>query len=136
MALQTWQFGSAMVIFLAGLRQIPRMYYEAASIDGASRFQQLVYVTLPSLGPLILFNTVIDDRRVSGIQLGIHHQLGVRWPGRLDAFLHALYLSQGFVHFDFGYASALGWILIAAIALATFILIVGTRRLVHYGEVA
>ena len=101
-ALQTWQFGSAMVIFLAGLRQIPRMYYEAASIDGASQFQQLVYVTLPSLGPLILFNTVMA--MIAAFQAFNSAYIissGSGGPAELDAFLHALYLSTGIRSFRF-----------------------------------
>jgi multiple sugar transport system permease protein len=134
-ALQAWQFGSAMVIFLAGLRQIPRMYYEAASIDGASRFQQLVYITIPSLGPLILFNTVMA--MIAAFQAFNSAYIissGSGGPADSTLFFTLYIYQQGFVHFDFGYASALGWILIAAIAAATFVLILGTRRLVHYGE--
>jgi multiple sugar transport system permease protein len=136
-ALQSWQFGSAMVIFLAGLRQIPRMYYEAASIDGATRFQQLIYVTLPQVGPLILFNTVMA--MIAAFQAFNSAYIissGSGGPADSTLFFTLYIYQQGFVHFDFGYASALGWMLIAAIAVATLILIQGTRRLVHYGESA
>ena len=51
--LHVWTFGSPMVIFLAGLRQIPGMYYEAASVDGASRWAQFRKITLPLLSPII-----------------------------------------------------------------------------------
>src|SRR5690606_7448339 len=60
MILNVWTFGSPMVIFLAGLRQIPEMYYEAASIDGASRWRQLLSITLPLLTPIIFFNLVLQ----------------------------------------------------------------------------
>ncbi|MGO4781407.1 carbohydrate ABC transporter permease, partial [Lysobacter sp. 2RAB21] len=58
--LSVWQFGSPMIIFLAGLRQIPRDLYEAASIDGATRRQQLTRITLPLLAPVIFFNLVLQ----------------------------------------------------------------------------
>jgi multiple sugar transport system permease protein len=57
--LHVWTFGSPMVIFLAGLRQIPGMYYEAASVDGASRWNQFRRITLPLLSPIIFFNLVL-----------------------------------------------------------------------------
>src|SRR5215211_9255269 len=58
--LHVWTFGSPMVIFLAGLRQIPGMYYEAASVDGASRWAQFRKITLPLLSPIIFFNLVLQ----------------------------------------------------------------------------
>ncbi|WP_414683174.1 carbohydrate ABC transporter permease, partial [Microbacterium sp. UBA3394] len=58
--LHIWTFGSPMVIFLAGLRQIPDMYYEAASVDGASRPQRFFRITLPLLTPIIFFNLVLQ----------------------------------------------------------------------------
>ncbi|MFC5234150.1 carbohydrate ABC transporter permease [Pseudonocardia zijingensis] len=58
--LDVWTFGSPMVIFLAGLRQIPQMYYEAAAIDGAGRVRRFVSITLPLLPPIIFFNLVLQ----------------------------------------------------------------------------
>ena len=60
MALNVWTFGSPMVIFLAGLRQIPRMYHEAAAIDGANAVQRFGRITLPLLTPIIFFNLVLQ----------------------------------------------------------------------------
>src|SRR5262249_22795250 len=59
-ALSAWQFGSPMIIFLAGLRQIPKDVYEAAEIDGASRAQQFWRITLPLLTPVVFFNGVVQ----------------------------------------------------------------------------
>ena len=137
MVLQAWQFGSAMIIFLAGLRQIPRTYYEAASIDGATRVQQFRYVTLPGLSPLILFNTIMA--MIGAFQAFNAAYIisgGSGGPADSTLFFTLYIYQQGFVHFDFGYASALGWMLILTIALSTLLLTVGTRRLVHYGEEA
>ncbi|MDD2406152.1 MAG: sugar ABC transporter permease, partial [Sphaerochaetaceae bacterium] len=58
--LAVWQFGSPMIIFLAGLQQIPQEYYEASSVDGAGRIRQFFVITLPSLSPIIFFNFVMQ----------------------------------------------------------------------------
>ncbi|MDR3139674.1 MAG: sugar ABC transporter permease, partial [Treponema sp.] len=58
--LAVWQFGSPMIIFLAGLKQIPQEYYEAASVDGAGKIRQFLSITLPSLSPIIFFNMVMQ----------------------------------------------------------------------------
>lgn len=58
--LNVWTFGAPMVIFLAGLRQIPVMYYEAASVDGASKWTQFKKITVPLLSPIIFFNLVLQ----------------------------------------------------------------------------
>ena len=96
MVLNVWTFGSPMVIFLAGLRQIPTMYYEAASVDGASRLQQLWRITLPMLTPIIFFNLILQ---VIGIVPVVHagvHRLGRHGrTRRLDALLHAVPVPAG-----------------------------------------
>jgi multiple sugar transport system permease protein len=58
--LTVWQFGSSMIIFLAGLKQIPQEYYEAASVDGANGIRQFFSITLPLLSPVILFNLIMQ----------------------------------------------------------------------------
>ena len=58
--LHIWTFGSPMIIFLAGLRQIPRMYYEAAEVDGAGRWRRFRSITIPMLSPVIFFNLVLQ----------------------------------------------------------------------------
>ncbi|SFU21907.1 sugar ABC transporter permease [Mesorhizobium sp. YR577] len=133
--LQAWQFGSAMIIFLAGLRQIPQSYYEAARIDGANGIQQFFYVTLPMLAPVILFNTVMS--MIGAFQaFNSAYIISSGSGGPADSTLFfTLYLyQQGFVNFDFGYASALGWLLILVVATATAVLLIVTRRWIHYGE--
>lgn len=133
--LQAWQFGSAMIVFLAGLRQIPQSYYEAASIDGANRLQQFFYVTLPMLGPIILFNVVMS--MIGAFQAFNSAYVvsgGSGGPADSTLFFTLFIYQEGFVNFDFGYASALGWMLIIAIGTATALLMISTRRWIHYGE--
>lgn len=133
--LHVWQFGSAMIIFLAGLRQIPHSLYEAAEIDGATPVQRFFTITLPMLGPLILFNTVMNT--IGAFQaFNSAYVISAGSGGPADSTLfYTLYLYQkGFVNFDFGYASAMGWMLIVAIGTSVALLILSTRRFIHYGE--
>src|SRR5690606_38896717 len=58
--LHVWTFGAPMIIFLAGLRQIPSMYYEAAQVDGATKWHQFVHITIPLLSPIIFFNLTLQ----------------------------------------------------------------------------
>jgi pectin-derived oligosaccharide transport system permease protein len=132
-ALSIWQFGSPMIIFLAGLRQIPRDVYEAAEIDGASRRQQFWRITLPLLTPVIFFNGVvqtIDAFKAFTPAYIISGGTG----GPIDSTLfYTLYLYQeAFAYFRMGYASALAWILVVVIAAFTALAFLSSRYWVHY----
>ena len=132
-ALSVWQFGSPMIIFLAGLRQIPRDVYEAAEIDGASRRQQFFRITLPMLTPVIFFNGVvqtIDAFKAFTPAFIISGGTG----GPIDSTLfYTLYLYQeAFAYFRMGYAAALAWILVVIIAAFTALAFLSSRYWVHY----
>jgi len=130
-ALSIWQFGSAMVIFLAGLKQIPRDLYEAASVDGAGKVRIFFKMTLPLLTPMILFNLIMQT--INSFQM-FTQAFVVTKGGPIDSTLvYALYLyEKAFVFFDMGYASALAWILLLLIAALTVLLFATSRRWVHY----
>ena len=133
--LSVWQFGSPMIIFLAGLRQIPGDVYEAANIDGANRFQQFFKITLPLLTPVVFFNAVvqtIDAFKAFTPAFIISEGTG----GPIDSTLfYTLYLYQeGFAYFRMGYASALAWILLVIIACFTAFSFLTSRYWVHYNE--
>lgn len=132
-ALSVWQFGSPMIIFLAGLRQIPKDVYEAAEIDGASRSQQFWRITLPMLTPVIFFNGVvqtIDAFKAFTPAFIISGGTG----GPIDSTLfYTLYLYQeAFAYFRMGYASALAWILVVIVAAFTALAFLSSRYWVHY----
>lgn len=118
--LHIWTFGSPMIIFLAGLRQIPEMYYEAAAIDGAGRLRQFRSITIPLLTPIIFFNLVLQ---VIGAMQSFTQAFVVSGGtgGPVDSTLfYSLYLYQeGFAHFHMGYASAMAWFLLLIIAILT-----------------
>ena len=133
--LSVWQFGSPMIIFLAGLRQIPSDVYEAASIDGANKIQQFIKITLPLLTPVIFFNGIvqtIDAFKAFTPAFIISEGTG----GPIDSTLfYTLYLYQeGFAYFRMGYASALAWILLIIIACFTAFSFLTSRYWVHYND--
>lgn len=132
-ALSIWQFGSPMIIFLAGLRQIPKDVYEAAEIDGASRSQQFWRITLPLLTPVVFFNGVVQTiEAFKAFTPAFIISGGTGGP--IDSTLfYTLYLYQeAFAYFRMGYASALAWILVVIIAAFTALAFFSSRYWVHY----
>ena len=129
--LAAWQFGSPMLIFLAGLRQIPSSLYEAASIDGAGGVSKFVNITLPMLSPVIFFNLVMQT--IGGFMV-LTQALIVTNGGPLNTTLfYALYLyNQAFQSLHMGYGSAMAWVLLAAIALITALIFKSSSRWVFY----
>jgi multiple sugar transport system permease protein len=133
--LKVWQFGSPMVIFLAGLKQISPEYHEASSLDGAGKVKQFIYITLPCLSPIILFNAIMQI--ISSFQAFTPAYIisgGTGGPANSTLF-YTLYLYQnGFGNFQMGYASAMAWILLIIIAITTGLVFLITKRWVHYGD--
>ncbi len=135
MVLNVWAFGSTMIIFLAGLRQVPKELYEAAAMDGAGAVRQFFHVTLPMLTPLIFFNLLLTT--VNAFQAFTPAYVISRGEGGpLDSTLfYTLYLYQrGFANLEMGYASAMAWTLVAVLALFTAGLFASARFWVHYGD--
>jgi len=132
-ALAVWQFGAPMVIFLAGLKQIPRELYDAAAVDGAGLWRTLRSVTLPMLSPVIFFNLVLETIHAFQAFTGAFVVSGGR-GGPSDATLfYTLYLYQkGFTEFRMGYAAAMAWLLVLVIAAITAVLFGTSRRWVFY----
>jgi len=133
--LAIWQFGSPMIIFLAGLRQIPTDLYEAASLDGASKARIFFKITLPLLTPVIFFNAVvqtIDAFKAFTPAYVISSGTG----GPIDSTLfYTLYLYQeAFGYFRMGYAAALAWVLVIIIAIFTAFSFLSARYWVHYDD--
>jgi multiple sugar transport system permease protein len=133
--LSVWQFGSPMIIFLAGLRQIPRDLYEAAAIDGASRSRQFWAITLPLLTPVVFFNAIVQAiDALKSFTPAFIISSGTGNPINSTLF-YTLYLYQeAFGYFRMGYASALAWILLVIIAIFTGISFLTSRYWVHYDD--
>ena len=120
-AMAVWRnLGFAMVVFVAGMQAIPAMLYEAASIDGAGRWQAFRYVTLPMLRPTILFMLVITT--IGYLQL-FEEPFVMTDGGPLDATLSVtMYMyQQGFEFFHQGYASAIAYVLFVIVAIVAFL---------------
>ncbi|WP_432507258.1 carbohydrate ABC transporter permease [Kineococcus arenarius] len=133
--LNVWTFGAPMVIFLAGLRQIPRMYYEAASTEGAGKVRQFASITLPLLTPIIFFNLVLQlIHAFQSFTQAFVVSGGTGGPSDSTMF-YTLYLYQsGFKNFDMGYASALAWMLLIIIAIFTAINFYASKLWVFYDD--
>ena len=134
-ALAVWEFGSPMLIFLAGLKQIPAELYEAAAIDGAGMFARFTRVTLPLLTPIIFFNFVVQ--MIFGFTVFTSAFIISGGTGSpLDTLLfYPLYLYQkGFRDLEMGYAAAMAWVLLVVISLLTVLIFKTSRYWVFYAQ--
>ncbi|WP_433544602.1 carbohydrate ABC transporter permease (plasmid) [Streptomyces sp. CA-294286] len=136
-ALTVWQFGAPMVIFLAGLKQVPRELYEAAAVDGAGPLRRFWNITLPMISPVLFFNVLLET--IHSFQVfGSAYILGGQGNpcGPADATLvYTCYLyQQGFENSRMGFASAMAWMLLIAVGLVTAVLFWSQKRWVHYEE--
>lgn len=131
--LAVWQFGSPMLIFLAGLRQIPQSLYEAAEIDGAGAAGRFFSVTLPLLTPIIFFNLIIQ--MIGAFRTFTQAFVVTGGTGApLDTTLfYAIYLyNRAFNQFQMGYAAAMAWVLLGLIAVLTWFNFKLSNRWVYY----
>ncbi len=140
-----WGVGDAMIIFLAGLLDVPRQLYEAADIEGASGWEKFRYVTLPMISPIIFFSLVIGV--IYGFQFFTQayvtslttsgettaaSSLSLGYPQGSLLFYSVYLYQQGFSAFRMGYASAMAWVLFIITMICTVVLIKTSRRWVHY----
>ncbi|GHO51011.1 carbohydrate ABC transporter permease [Ktedonospora formicarum] len=133
--LAIWQFGSPMIIFLAGIKQISPEYYEAASTDGAGALRRFWHITLPLLTPIIFFNMILQ-------MVGAFQAFTPAFivsggnGGPIDSTLfYTLYIYlEGFGNRHMGYASAMAWVLLIAIALFSALAFLTSRYWVFYQD--
>lgn len=127
-----WGVGGSMVIYLAGLKDIPVYLYESATIDGASAFQRMRHITLPMLTPVIFFNLVLGV--IGSFQYFTEAYIMTKGGPEDSTLYYALYLfERAWRYLDMGYASAMAWILFAVIMVLTGVLFQTQKRWVHYG---
>ncbi|QQE81379.1 sugar ABC transporter permease [Alicyclobacillus sp. SO9] len=133
-----WSVGTAMVIMLAGLQDVPQTLYEAVVIDGASTWQKFRYVTLPMISPVLFFNLVMGiigafsyftQAYVMGSSYG--QGAGVNNAGLFYAL--NVYI-QGFSNLHMGYASALAWVLFFIVFVLTMLVFRSSALWVYYGS--
>lgn len=113
-----WQFGSSMLIFASGLKQIPKDYYEAAEIDGAGTFKRFFSITLPCLSPIILFNLIMQ--LISGFMTFTQAQIITQGgPNYATNYVALNIFTEGFTYQRMGYACAESWIMLLIMAAVT-----------------
>ncbi|PVE12898.1 carbohydrate ABC transporter permease [Streptomyces scopuliridis] len=133
--LAVWQFGAPMVIFLAGLQQIPGDLYEAAALDGAGRWRQFVSVTLPMLSPVLFFNLVLETIQSFQVFTPAFAISGGKGGPADSTMFYTLYLyERGFSASHMGYASAMAWALLLGIGAVTVVLFRTSRSWVFYAN--
>jgi multiple sugar transport system permease protein len=127
-----WAQGTAMVIFLAALQDVPRSLYDAALVDGANRWQRFWHVTIPMCTPAILFVMLTS-------LIGMFQYFTLGWlltqgaPNNSTEFYSMYLYRNAFVYFKMGYASALAWFLFLIIVVFTVIIFRTSARWVYYG---
>jgi multiple sugar transport system permease protein len=130
--MNVWSVGGMMLIFLAGLQNIPRQLYEAAEIDGAGAPGRFLNVTLPMLSPTICLNMIVATIGAFQVFAAAYILTG-GGPARSTLFYAYYLFNRAFVYFNLGYASAMAWLLFLIILTLTGIQIRYSRRWVHYG---
>jgi len=142
-----WGVGTTMVIFLAAVLDVPRSLYESAELDGAGPLQRLIYVTLPSISPVILFAVVLgvilglqyftQAYVAAGVAAGQASQaadvtaVNLGYPLDSTLFYPVLLYQHGFTDFQMGYASAMAMLLLVVSFAVTLVIVVNSRRWVH-----
>ncbi|OWF81310.1 sugar ABC transporter permease [Yersinia kristensenii] len=129
--LRVWQFGSAMVIFLAALQNVPQSQYEAAMIDGASKWQMFMKVTVPLITPVIFFNFIMQTTQAFQ-EFTAPYVITGGGPTHYT-YLFSLYIyDTAFKYFDMGYGAALAWVLFLVVALFASIAFKSSKYWVFY----
>ncbi len=126
-----WAIGGTMMIYLAGLKGIPKDLYEAAEIDGAVGWQRFSNVTLPMLSPIVFFNVIIAVIASFQIFTQAYVMTG-GGPGDATRFFVIYLYNQAFDFHDMGYASLLAWVLLLIILALTLLLMWASKKFVHY----
>lgn len=131
--LAVWQFGAPMVIFLAGLKQIPAELLEAAEVDGAGPVRRFISVTIPLLSPVLFFNLLLET--IGAFQVFSSAFIisgGSGGPADSTLFYTFYLYIKGFTEFRMGYASAMAWVLVLVVGIITAVLFRTSRAWVHY----
>jgi multiple sugar transport system permease protein len=128
-----WGVGGSMIIYLAGLKDIPLHLYEAAVMDGATPLQRTFHITLPMLTPVIFFNLVMGV--IGAFQYFTQAFIMTSGGPQDSTMFYSLYLfNRAWRYLDMGYASAMAWILFLLVTVFTALLFRTQRRWVHYGS--
>jgi len=126
-----WGSGASMLIFLAALQNVPDSLYEAADLDGATRWRKFIHITVPQISPAIFFNLVMGI--IGSFQVFTQAFLMTNGGPNKATLFYVLYLyNKAFQDFEIGYASALAWILFVIIMFFTLLVLRSSRLWVYY----
>ena len=129
--LAVWQFGSSMLIFLSGLKQIPVSLYEAATVDGANSVQRFFKITIPMLTPTIFFNLI--NQLINGFMAFTQSYIITQGKPRDSTLFYTVYMYQNsFTYNKLGYGCAMAWFMVFVVGLMTFVLFKTQNKWVHY----
>ncbi len=129
--LAVWQFGSSMLIFLSGLKQIPVSLYEAATVDGANGIQRFFKITLPMLTPTIFFNLI--NQLINGFMAFTQSYIITQGKPRDSTLFYTVYMYQNsFTYSKLGYGCAMAWFMVFVVGFLTFILFKTQNKWVYY----
>jgi multiple sugar transport system permease protein len=128
--LAVWQFGSSMLIFLGGLKQIPGTLYEAATVDGCGKFRQFFSITLPMLTPVIFFNLILQ--MINGFTAFTQAFIITRGHPLNTTLFYAVYMHRRSFEFsEMGYGAAMAWFMLLIVAFLTFIIFKTSNKWVY-----
>ena len=128
--LAVWQFGSSMLIFLGGLKQIPTTLYEAATVDGASKLRQFFSITLPMLTPVIFFNLVLQT--INGFTAFTQAFIITQGRPMNTTLFYAVYMHRRSFEFsEMGYGAAMAWFMLLVVGLLTFVIFKTSNKWVY-----
>ncbi|WP_026892161.1 carbohydrate ABC transporter permease [Lacrimispora aerotolerans] len=129
--LAIWQFGSSMLIFLSGLKQISVSLYEAATVDGANGIQRFFKITLPMLTPTIFFNLI--NQLINGFMAFTQSYIITQGKPRDTTLFYTVYMYQNsFTYNKLGYGCAMAWFMVFVVGLLTLVLFKTQKKWVHY----
>ncbi len=125
--MSVWQFGSSMIIFAAGLKEIPESYYEAAMIDGANGFHRFFKITLPCLSPIILYNLIMQT--ISAFMVFTQAKIITEGGPNNETMMYALYVYKTAISYDrMGYACAMSWVMLVIMVIVTLIIFKTSKK--------
>jgi multiple sugar transport system permease protein len=130
--MSVWGVGNTVVIYLAGLQDVPRELMEAAEIDGAGPWRRMFAVTLPVLTPVIFFNLIMAIIGTFSI-LAVPYILTAGGPNNATYFYTMFNYDEAFKYLNMGYASALAWIQLVITLVLTGVAFWSAKRWVNYG---
>ncbi len=131
--LRVWQFGSAMVIFLAALKGVPVELYEAATIDGAGKWKQFFSITVPMITPIVFYNLVTQICQAFQ-EFNGPYIITQGGPRNSTTLISLLIYNSAFKNYEMGMASAMAWVLFVILLLFTVIAFLSQKYWVYYSD--